>query len=121
MVDFLEKSPLRIDWETFQENSNVESAKEVLSKVIDNKFWQMNEEEILGKPTGNYHYHIEDYIGNLVQIIKFLNENNIPWSGGSTAFRGPYDNTGLLIINEKSIKVIDVDDHNITSEKSWKI
>jgi hypothetical protein len=111
---FLRKSIIFISWEDYEQDNKDESEEEDNNEETDNLKddintiiqkedlpFELNDNEIIPKDDDTY---TEYYVDGLRSIIKFLNDNDIPWVKGIVPFTRD-DQPGILAIKDESIVV----------------
>lgn len=121
-MEFMEKPLILISWEDVTIDK-MKLEKE-LRAVMDSDFWKLNydifdEDLITGEiiPINKFEFkgHIENYIKNIGEIIRYLNQRKIPYSTLPVPYRDSYEGAGILMVKNDKIVILMADDDN-----NWK-
>lgn len=59
---------------------------------------------------------LRDWIKELKKIVKFLDDNNIPWAGHNVPFKGE-DESGVLVIKKEIAIIVTIDEEGDTTKE----
>lgn len=108
-MEYMRKAILYINWEEYADENNfeeegeeIEKVKEEIRQIIkkNHDFWELNNNEIIPAEYGTTaDVRPQRMIETLFPMIKYLEKNNIPWTGAKLAFMYDED-PGFMIISE---------------------
>lgn len=110
----MRKPLVRINWEEYENNElenneaddideQINEFKEQIWVIIrsDDNVLELNDDELI--PRNNYSLNSPSYVADtLISIIKFLENNNIPWEGMTVPFMDQ-ESPGFFIVNNDEI------------------
>jgi hypothetical protein len=126
-MEFMRKALIFINWEDLEPTEENLELKQGFYEHLANGYWEIiasegeleNDEIIprVGRDLDAYHTYIEDYIKDIQTMIKYLEDNKVPYSTAPVPFRDNYEGAGILTIKDNNIIIINVNVDNKIKEQ----